>query len=315
MKLSATPFISIIIDNYNYARFLPDAINSALHQDYKNYEIIVVDDASTDNSREVILSYGNKVKPVFQEKNSGQGAAFNAGFKASQGEIICLLDADDLFHADKLSIVKKTADENPDAVLIYNLGHYINKNQDALKGMFPKKIMHGNVSKRLIRHAESLFPPTSFLSFRRRFLDKVLPLAPYLNRIDADFPLQMLAGVMGKVVAIKQSLGYYRLHGDNWFSNNELERLDFETIHRLTRRTEKSFDYINTKLAELNIQERINLFNHRFHRRNLFMLNQVGWRDLLTCALVNPNFINLRDRLSYVAFGIRRRLQYNAMRS
>ena len=86
--------VSIIINNYNYDRFLAQAIDSALNQTYDNIEVIVVDDGSTDSSRQIIASYGDAVTPVLQP-NSQQGIAFNNGFNHSSGDIIIFLDADD----------------------------------------------------------------------------------------------------------------------------------------------------------------------------------------------------------------------------
>src|SRR5262245_12737070 len=85
---------SIIIDNYNYGRFLREAIDSALGQTYPHTEVIVVDDGSTDDSREVIASYGDRIIALLKE-NGGQASAFNRGFAVSRGEIVCFLDADD----------------------------------------------------------------------------------------------------------------------------------------------------------------------------------------------------------------------------
>src|SRR6201988_707109 len=93
--------VTILINNYNYSRFLPYAIDSALAQTYRNIEVIVVDDGSTDNSREVLAKYAGRVIAV-QKENGGQPTAFNAGFAASKGDIICFLDADDLFLLEKI---------------------------------------------------------------------------------------------------------------------------------------------------------------------------------------------------------------------
>src|SRR5439155_27325938 len=70
-------------------------IDSALDQSYPAIEVVVVDDASRDNSRDVIQSYGARVVPVLLEDNAGQGAAFNAGFRACHGDVVLFLDADD----------------------------------------------------------------------------------------------------------------------------------------------------------------------------------------------------------------------------
>ncbi|HEX3723208.1 MAG TPA: glycosyltransferase, partial [Nitrolancea sp.] len=86
--------VSIIINNFNYDRFLKDAIESALNQSYEHTEVIVVDDGSTDTSREIISSYADRVVPVFKE-NGGQASAFNVGFAHSHGDIVIFLDSDD----------------------------------------------------------------------------------------------------------------------------------------------------------------------------------------------------------------------------
>src|SRR5437879_9367021 len=84
---------SIIINNYNYRRFLREAVDSALNQTYRNTEVIVVDDGSTDGSPEIIASYGDRIVPVLK-KNGGQNSALNAGFSLSRGDVILLLDSD-----------------------------------------------------------------------------------------------------------------------------------------------------------------------------------------------------------------------------
>ena len=89
------PLVTIIIDNYNYARFLQRSINSALAQTYPHVQVVVVDDASTDGSQELIQSFGRRVTPIFKTVNAGHGAAFNSGFAASRGDIVIFLDADD----------------------------------------------------------------------------------------------------------------------------------------------------------------------------------------------------------------------------
>src|SRR6516164_3747657 len=85
---------SIIINSYNYARFLGQAIDSALEQTYPYTEVIVVDDGSTDDSRAVLTGYGDRVRAVIKD-NGGQASAFNAGLRVSRGEVVFFLDSDD----------------------------------------------------------------------------------------------------------------------------------------------------------------------------------------------------------------------------
>ena len=88
--------VSVVIPNYNHAKFLPHAIDSILNQTYTNYEIIVVDDGSTDNSRQVAEGYGDQIVYIYKD-NAGLSAARNTGIRRSKGEFIGLLDADDMY--------------------------------------------------------------------------------------------------------------------------------------------------------------------------------------------------------------------------
>ena len=100
--MTLPPLASIVINNYNYAAFLPAAIDSALAQTYAPLEIVVVDDGSSDQSRRIMAGYGDKIVPVLKS-NGGQASTFNAGVAQSRGEIICLLDSDDCFAPDKVA--------------------------------------------------------------------------------------------------------------------------------------------------------------------------------------------------------------------
>jgi glycosyltransferase involved in cell wall biosynthesis len=99
------PFVSIFINNYNYARFLPRSIESALPQTWRRLEVLAVDDASTDGSQEIIARYAGRVVPVLQAANGGQGAAINAGIRVSRGDVVMLLDADDWLYPEAASRV------------------------------------------------------------------------------------------------------------------------------------------------------------------------------------------------------------------
>ena len=95
---------SIIISNYNYARFLRDVINSALNQSYSTLEVIVVDDGSTDESREIIENYGDKIIKVLKS-NAGMASVLNAGFSVSSGDVIFFLDSDDVLLHNTVEMV------------------------------------------------------------------------------------------------------------------------------------------------------------------------------------------------------------------
>jgi glycosyltransferase involved in cell wall biosynthesis len=110
--------VSIIIPNYNHAQYVGDAIQSVLDQTYRNFEIIVIDDGSTDNSREVIGRFGNSIRAIYQQ-NQGLSAARNTGISAAKGAYIGVLDADDMYEPDFMSTMVSLLQDHPDANGIY----------------------------------------------------------------------------------------------------------------------------------------------------------------------------------------------------
>jgi len=104
--------ISAVIPAYNAEQFIRRTIDSVLAQTYTDYEIIVIDDGSTDNTAEVVKSYGSKVR-YFYQQNSGDGAARNAGIYAAKGEWVAFLDHDDEWLPDKLKIQMELLSRNP----------------------------------------------------------------------------------------------------------------------------------------------------------------------------------------------------------
>jgi glycosyltransferase involved in cell wall biosynthesis len=110
--------ISIIIPNYNGAKFLREAIDSALDQQGVELEVIVVDDGSTDDSREIIESYGDRIRTIFQH-NQGACAARNAGLAIARGESVFFLDSDDLLYPDALQGMSLELDQLGEGYALY----------------------------------------------------------------------------------------------------------------------------------------------------------------------------------------------------
>jgi glycosyltransferase involved in cell wall biosynthesis len=97
------PLISVIIPVYNGEKYITEAINSVLRQNYENIEILVINDGSTDNTLEVLKTFGNKIK-IFSKENKGPSAARNVGLKNARGSIIGLLDADDVWTDNHIAV-------------------------------------------------------------------------------------------------------------------------------------------------------------------------------------------------------------------
>jgi glycosyltransferase involved in cell wall biosynthesis len=115
LKPSANPSVSVVIPTFNRASCLPEALETVFAQTYKNHEIIVVDDGSTDTTSSVVAKYGGRVRYIYQQ-NAGVAAARNAGVRMARGDWIAFLDSDDEWLPRKLEIQMRDLEENPRAV-------------------------------------------------------------------------------------------------------------------------------------------------------------------------------------------------------
>jgi glycosyltransferase involved in cell wall biosynthesis len=210
------PLVSVIINNYNYGRFIADAIDSALAQTFRNCEVIVVDDGSQDNSREVISSFGNRIKAVFKS-NGGQASAFNAGFAESSGEVICFLDSDDVFLPNKV-------EQAVDGLAVCPAGwcfHHIQRTDTALKPVLTPPIPYStgryDFRAALLEGKCTFAPPaTSGLTFARSLLDQVMPVPDGCTSSDNYLKLSSLALEPGYFIAEQYAL--QRMHGNNAYT-------------------------------------------------------------------------------------------------
>ena len=206
--------ISIVINNYNYAQWLQDAIESALSQTFSNIEVIVVDDGSTDTSRDIIEKYVTmgSIIPVFK-KNGGQASAFNCGFLASSGDIVIFLDADDVLFPNACGEVAEVW--NSSLAKIQWMLNLTDEMLQPLRKVYPiwKVYSNQNVATILAKYSWYPFSPTSGNAFSRWYLKEILPLSEEPWRISADLPLNLNAPFYGKVKFIDKILGYYRQHG------------------------------------------------------------------------------------------------------
>lgn len=109
--------ISTVIPTYNYDRFVTVAVESALSQTYPNHEVIVVDDGSTDETRDRLTPYEGRIRYLYQE-NQGLSAARNTGIRASRGDLIAFLDSDDVWHPEKLTMQARYLEAHPELALL-----------------------------------------------------------------------------------------------------------------------------------------------------------------------------------------------------
>jgi glycosyltransferase involved in cell wall biosynthesis len=205
--------ISIIINNYNYGRFVRQAIESGLAQTYTKVEVIVVDDGSTDNSRAIIAAFDGRITSILKE-NGGQASALNAGYKASKGDLVLFLDSDDALSPKAIERVVAAWDWSF-AKLHFPL-ETIGIQGESKNRLFPdKKLDSGNVLTRLLMEGDYCSPPTSGNVFSRVFLSNIMPMPEPEWRECADCYLVANAPFFGDIGVINDPLGVYRLHGSS----------------------------------------------------------------------------------------------------
>jgi glycosyltransferase involved in cell wall biosynthesis len=209
------PMATVVIVNYNYGRFIADAIDSALAQTYQPLEVIVVDDGSTDESRAIIAGYGERIRTVFQE-NAGQGAVYNAGWSAARGEFVLFLDSDDVLTPAAIAKVVQAFDAKDSVKVQFYLGQ-VDRDLKPLGYLLPSYDFSPiEPRKQIANYGYYVCPPASGNAFRKSFLDEIMPIADEkLYRQAADGYTTGLAGLAGNIISIPETLGYYRIHGDN----------------------------------------------------------------------------------------------------
>ncbi len=250
--------VSIIINNYNYSRFLGEAIESALAQTHSNVELIVVDDGSTDGSRDIISTYADRypdrLRPVFKP-NGGQASALNAGFAQSSGEIVIFLDADDvLLHEVAAQVAQKFSAHHPtNRDVSKGQGKQREHDLALAKVQFPletidesgcviglyrpqtETLSTGDLRREALTFPDDLrWQPTSGNAFARWVLLQILPMpeAPY--RLCADYYLSNLPALFGAVDRLETIGARYRVHASN---NHNRSGIDLQQSREIIERT------------------------------------------------------------------------------
>ncbi len=223
--------VSVVIPTYNCAQYITEAVESVLNQTYKDFEIIVVDDGSRDNTKEVIKRYLNKIKYIYQQ-NSGPSAARNRGIKEAKGEYIAFLDADDIWLPQKLELQIKFMEKEvglifSDMILFNEKG--IIKNSFLKEKLFfnklsikplssTEKVIYDNVFNALLQEN---FIPTNTVIVKKECFNKVGFFDETLFSVE-DRDMWLRIGLFYDIGFINFPLVLKRFHETNISANQEL---------------------------------------------------------------------------------------------
>ena len=270
--------VSILIPVFNMGKYLAQTIESALRQTYKNIEIIVINDGSSDRSADIALSYKDSITYVYQD-NKGLCSALNTGLRIAQGDFVALLDHDDVLMPEKIERQVDVFRRNPEYGLVFTNGVRIDGAGQTIKeSFFSDYVPEGRIFKELFLRM-SVSGPT--MMFPRSVLDMV-------GDFDTDCLVQDYQ--MALKIAYHYPIGYldeklyaHRWHGANTSTNgyvmcnNELMTLlniidRFQDVERIVGRKSfrKRMSEVYYRAARVEMTEKRN-----FSKANSFLINSM----------------------------------------
>lgn len=228
-------FFSVIIPSYNREHILPKAIDSVLQQTFADFELIIVDNGSTDNTRQLIESYSrqdSRIRYFWQENSGSPAGSRNTGIQNAQGEWVAFLDSDDWWFSSKLEEVHKAIQEdqtNSYVAVSHWEEKYVNYHPHSVlrhgceeeTGLYEKLLFGGNLFS------------TSAMTVKTDILRKLGGFNPRKDYfIVEDYDLWMRVAQQGPIHSIKKSLGVFSINSSNMSGNIELTHKNLKQLIR-----------------------------------------------------------------------------------
>ncbi len=293
--------VSVIIPSYNKQDFIEESINSVINQTYKNIEIIVVDDCSSDKTLDILKKYENKIKLYINNINKGASFCRNYGFKKSRGKYIAHLDCDDYYHKNKISqsidyITKKNyffiyTNVN----LINSCGKILHNNNNI------QSIGEGDISKKLLLNEISI--TNSTLVAKRECFNKV-GLFDEKIFLAADREMLTRLSLNYKAGFLNEHLTFYRVHTNNMYINIDNTIKEFVYILNKNKNNNmfKNKKFFNTCLCNIyyNYSKFYIMFSdYQKSKKLLFkiLMNNINYKKihlvllLILLVYIFPNFL------------------------
>lgn len=253
--------VSIIIPVYNGENFIRDSIESLLNQTYKNIEIIVVDDGSTDKTAEIVKTF-EVVRYIYQV-NKGPSASRNLGMSLAKGKYIAFLDADDLYEPEKLQKQVEILEKNDNVDIIYTDMKLVDKNLHFRKIIKSDYVIEDQKSFHAMLLFRQIVPiPPSIMIRRKCYDDGIRYNVNLVNAEDYEFIIKLAERY--KFEYLQESLYIYRRHEGNLTNQHEKQiKAEIDIIKSLGKVKiekiveESNFDYYNKKMLLAKIYIKI----------------------------------------------------------
>lgn len=207
--------VTVIMPVYNREKYLAEAIDSVLCQTYNNFELIIIDDGSTDRSLSIAENYqsvNNARIRIIKQANQGPSVARNNAIKVAKGELIGFIDSDDKWTVDKLEMQVKLISNLPSASFVYSGYSLMNEQGEITRECLPDKSMEGQIYKKLWTKNNNMSGGTVLV--RTETITKIGLFDEDLEGGE-NFDLRVRLSKMGPVYFVNKSLYYYRKHSSN----------------------------------------------------------------------------------------------------
>ncbi|MBW4611987.1 MAG: glycosyltransferase family 2 protein [Desmonostoc vinosum HA7617-LM4] len=315
--------VSVIIPAYNAMKYLPETLTSVTTQTFSDFEIIIVNDGSSDGIEDYISQTTDARVKIISQENKGLAAARNAGITNAQGEYIAFLDADDIWEPTKLEQQVSALEKHPEIGLVYTWVAYIDE-KGASTGRVFKHHAEGDVWQQLVEH--NIVECGSVPMVRRSCFDTVgifdWNLSRYNVHEDWDMWLRIAARYPFKVV--KETLVYYRQVSSSaskkWQAVEESALIVIEKAFKsappeLLYLKQRSYSFANIHFAWKALQSRDKDYKKAIHFRSQALINY-PWVCLsqeflrLTLAITLMQWLGAESyqRLLMIFHALRRRL-------
>ena len=248
------PKVSVIIPVYNREKFIRETVESVLTQTYPRIEVVAVDDGSTDGSRAILESFGDRIRLLEHPGriNRGQSAAINVGLRATQGEYVAIIDSDDVWAPIKIAR-QVAVIHGSDYGLVYCNGDYIDENGKLLNRIFNEHHRENNRPEEVLLNCYFNVPSSSLI--RRTAMEAAGEFDESL-RSAQDHDMAIRLAEVTKLYYLAEPLWYYRRHPDTQSGRHADRRwlLGFVILDKAYKRYPYSLRIRNKRRAVLHFR-------------------------------------------------------------
>lgn len=310
------PLVSIITPSYNSGKYLDAYFTSILNQDYKNYEIIFINDGSTDDTESIV----NKYKELFEKKNvrfvylkqnnGGQAKAMNLGFPYIQGKYFIWPDSDDELYSNNISEKVKYMEQHPDIALAMSGADYVDESGNIIDYLQRQQLDNDNFFEDLLLSKNVVFCPGIYIMRTEKFFKYVPNGQINESRIGQNYQILLPIVYHDKYGYIDKTLYKYILH-KNSHSNKDNHQYE-KMIQRFKKQEETLYILIKSICDENDEKVYKNKLYIHFHRFYLRLANKYGMKQDLKKyyeQLKQVNGNGMKERIYYVLgiIGIKKR--------